>query len=141
MTLCAGGRAMMGTVSILYILLGVLIIVTRGPLIIAPRATLDFYRRLMSTNAGVRGLGLVTGVLGAVFLLLPLGPGNAAGILRGLGWLWVAATVWLLSAPNSYRLLANSFIDTLDDEAIGRILGLFAVVIGAALIYVGLYAV
>ena len=49
----------MDTLSILCVLVGALFIATRGPLIIAPRATLRFTERLISTNARIRGMGLV----------------------------------------------------------------------------------
>jgi uncharacterized protein YjeT (DUF2065 family) len=130
--------------SVLCILLGVLIIVTRGPMIVAPRATLRFYERLLSTDARVRGIGLVIGPLAVALVAFTSGEEGAAGILRALGWLSAAATLWLLAVPSSYRRLAQGVLDFFEssvDPAIVRIIGLLAVAIGVALIYVGIYVV
>lgn len=134
----------MDYLSILCILIGTLIIATRGPLILAPRAMLRVIRGLISTDARLRGIGLVLVVLAAAPLLLPIGEGAVAGGLYALGWLLAVASLWLLTAPGSYRLVAQGVLDYVDssvDEAIVRILGIFAVAIGVGLVYVGLYVV
>jgi len=130
--------------SILCILIGALIIATRGPLIFAPRAMLHVIRGLIATDARLRGIGLVLAVLAAAPLLLPLGEGAVAGGLYALGWLLAFASLWLLIAPGSYRLVAQGVLDYVDssvDGAIVRILGFVAVAIGFALVYVGIYVV
>jgi uncharacterized protein YjeT (DUF2065 family) len=139
-----GGRAVVDYLSILCILIGTLIIVTRGPLILAPRAMLRVIRGLIATDARLRGIGLVLVALAAAPLLLPLGEGVVAGGLYALGWLFAVASLWLLTAPGSYRLVAQGVLDYVDssvDEAIVRILGFVSVAIGFALVYVGIYVV
>ncbi|MBW2294524.1 MAG: hypothetical protein JRG94_19765 [Deltaproteobacteria bacterium] len=134
----------MDYLSILCILIGTLIIATRGPLIFAPRAMLRLIRWLIATDARLRGIGLVLTVLAAAPLLLPLGEGPVAGGLYALGWLLAFAALWLLFAPGPYRLVAQGVLDYVDgsvDEAIVRILGILAVAIGVALVYVGIYVV
>ena len=79
----------------------------------------------------------------ALIALLP-GDGQPAGLLRALGWLWAAATLWLLAAPGSYRRLASGvlhFFESAVDEAVVRIIGVVAVAIGIGLIYFGVYGV
>ena len=134
----------MDPVSIFCILLGVLIIATRAPLIFAPSATLAFFGRLLSTDARIRGFGVVIAALALPLIVLPLGEGSGAGMLHALGWLWAAATLWLLSAPGSYGRLARRVLEYFEssvDDAIVRIVGLVAVAIGGALVYVGVYVV
>jgi hypothetical protein len=72
------------------------------------------------------------------------GGGLVVGILQALGWLFVAATLWLLVGPASYGRVVRGWLGFFEDSAdiaVVRILGLFAVGIGVAVIYVGLYAV
>ena len=45
--------------AILYILLGTVVIFMRGPMIFAPRASMALFDRLVASDTGVRGLGLV----------------------------------------------------------------------------------
>ena len=132
----------MDPLSILCVLIGTLIIATRGPMIIAPTATLRFFNKLLSTDARIRGIAALLTPLAVALIALPLGEGRMAGILRVFGWLWAAATLWLLAAPNSYRHLAVGvlgFFESSVDEAIVRMIGIVAVAIGIVLIYFGIY--
>ena len=134
----------MDPLSILCILIGILIIAVRAPMIFAPTATLRFFGRLISTDAGIRGIGLVIAPLAVALVVLARGEGLAAGILHALGWLFAAATLWLLAAPDSYRRLARGVLDFFEssvDPAIVRIIGLVAVATGVAIIYIGIYVV
>lgn len=134
----------MDSLSILCILIGTLIIAVRAPMIFAPSATLRFFDRLISTDTGIRGIGLMIAPLALALVALSRGDEPAAGILHALGWLFAAATLWLLAAPGSYRRIARGVLDYFErsvDLAIVRIVGLVAVAIGLALIYVGVYVV
>ena len=75
----------MEPLSILCVLVGVLIIAVRAPLIFAPRATLRFFERLISTNAGIRGIDLAAAPLALAFVVLARGDGRVAGILHAVG--------------------------------------------------------
>jgi uncharacterized protein YjeT (DUF2065 family) len=112
-------------------------------MIFAPTATLRFFKRLLSTDARVRGIGVVVlAPLAVATIALPLGEGEVAGILRVLGWLWAAASLWLLVAPSSYRKFAGGVLDYFEgsvDQAVIRMLGAVTVAIGVALIYFGIY--
>ena len=132
----------MDPLSVLCVLIGTLIIAGRGPMIFAPRATLRFFSRLLSTDARIRGIGVVLAPLAVATIALPLGEGEVAGILRVLGWLWAAASLWLLVAPSSYRRFAGGvleYFETSVDEEVIRVLGVVVVAIGVALIYFGIY--
>ena len=134
----------MEPLSMLCVLIGVLIIAVRAPMIFAPSATLRFFDRLISTDTGIRGIGLVVAPLASALVVLSRGEGSAAGILHALGWVFAAASLWLLAAPGSYRRLARGVLDYFEssvDMAIVRVVGLAAVAIGVALVYVGIYVV
>ena len=131
---------LLDSLSILCILVGALLIAARGPLIFAPRATLRFYGRLLSTDGRVRGVGLGLAPLAVALLVLTGSEGTLAGILHALGWLFAAGALWLLAVPASYRSLAHGVLDFFEhsvDPAIARIIGLVAVTIGVTLIYAG----
>ena len=117
-------------------------------------AALFLYRKRLASSA-LRALGLKSHwtiwltrysvtlwVLAAALIALPLGEDTSVEILRALGWIWAAVTLWLLFAPGSYRRFARGVLDFFEssmDEAIVRIFGLVAVAIGVALIYFGVY--
>ena len=127
--------------SILCILVGILIIASRGPLIFAPSATLRFYDRLIATDARIRAIAIVIAPLTLALVALPLGEGSTARILHALGWLFAAATLWLLAAPGSYRRLARrmlGYFESSVDETILRTFGVVATAIGVAFLYVGI---
>jgi len=126
------------------VMIGSLIVLTRGPMIFAPRSTLRFAHRLVASDLRIRTMGALLAPLALALIALPVGGGAAAGFLRALGWLWAAVTVWLLAAPGSYRRFARgvlAFFESSVDEAAVRIFGLVAVAIGCAMVYLGMYVV
>ncbi len=135
----------MDSLSIMCIVLGTLTIVSRGPLIFAPSATLRSYDRLIiSTNARFRAFGVVIATLAMALLFLSFGEGALAGFLHAVGWVVAAMALLMLVVPNVSRRFLSAMFDYLEnsvDDAIVRILGLLAVVVGAVLIYVGVYVV
>jgi hypothetical protein len=66
----------MNELSLVYVAVGVLVIVVRGPLIFAPAATIDFYRRLLATDARVRVMGVVVGAVGLALIAEGRGSGG-----------------------------------------------------------------
>ncbi len=132
----------MDPLPILFILTGILIITTRGPLIFAPTASMQLIRQLVSTERRIRLIGLAIAPLALAFLFLPLGDGGAAGFLRVLGWIFAAAVLWLSLLPETYRLVALIVVDYFEssvDMAAVRIIGCVAVAIGGAMVYAGLF--
>jgi hypothetical protein len=136
------GRKVVEPLSIVIVLIGVLIIATRGPLIFAPNRTLKFYTKLLSTNKRVRAMAVLFAPLGVAVIAVFDGEREMDKVVRLIGWIWVAATLWLLAAPDSYRHYADRFlhfIETSVDEAILRMIGVAAVAIGISLIHFGIY--
>ena len=135
----------MDSLSIMCIVLGTLTIVSRGPLIFAPSATLRSYDRLIiSTNARFRAFGVVIATLAMALLFLSFGEGAVAGFLHAVGWVVAAMALLMLVVPNVSRRFLSAMFDYLEnsvDDVIVRILGFLAVVVGAVLIYVGVYVV
>ncbi len=78
----------MDSLSILCILIGILIIAVRAPMIFAPSATLRFFDRLISTDTGIRGIGLIIAPLALALIVLARGGEAAAGVLHALGWIF-----------------------------------------------------
>ena len=135
----------MDSLSIICIAVGILVIVSRGPLIFAPSATLRFYDRwLLSTNARFRVFGVVFATLAMALLFSDFGVGALAGLLHTFGWLGAGIALLFLVLPNVLRRILQTifgYIEKSVDERIMRIVGFLGVVFGLALIYVGVYVV
>ena len=135
----------MDSLSILCIVVGLVTIVSRGPLMFMPRATLSFYARLLlSNNARVRVFGVAIATFAMTLLFIPFGEGMLAGFLHVVGWGVAAAAILMLAGPNAFGNLLRTTFDYLENsvsDTILRVLGFLAVVAGAALIYVGVYVV
>ncbi|MCP5058391.1 MAG: hypothetical protein GY937_16940 [bacterium] len=133
----------MEPLAIVTAIVAVLIIASRGPLIFAPTATLDTYRRWLSTLGRIRLIGAVAAVL-AVALLVTGGKadaehsGIAAGIV-GLGWLMMGAAFWLVLAPRHYRRVVYGLFDAVSDPTVLRVVGVFAVSIGLGLGWIAFF--
>ena len=124
--------------SLVCVALGVLIIATRTPLVLAPEATLRVYGRLFASNARVRGLGVVGAGL-AFALLAQLGGGDEHPILTIFGVVMAVASAFLLLAPGPYRTFTDFFIETMSsDRSLARALGTLGVLFGLAFVWVGL---
>ena len=116
--------------------LGALIIATRGPLIFAPAATLAFYRRLLGSVAGIRAVGVAVTGVGMALVATSEGAGGAERFMATLGWVIASvAILFLIIAPNLFRSLAEYALDLISD--IARPLGVIAVALGIALVWLG----
>ena len=131
--------------SIACVVLGGLIVVGRGPLLVAPRATLRVQERVFfSTNVRFRTSAAVVATLATVAIMLPLGEGAPTGLIRTLGWVVAIAALGGLVQPGPCRRVARAtfgFIERRVNDAIIRALGFVALLIGAVLIYLGIYVV
>jgi uncharacterized protein YjeT (DUF2065 family) len=131
----------MSTSALICIIVGSLIIVGRGPLVIAPAATLAFYRRLFATDLQVRVFGVFLLALGAGFAAAGRAATGVVGEIALIGGAAVAlfALAAMLAFPAWMRSFADGVFDVASamDSASLRVMGVLAVLIGAALIYVG----
>ena len=133
---------MLSGLALASVVIGALVIVTRGPLVFAPEATLTFYSKLFSSNLRVRLLGLFLGGV-AAWLVAMVGRGSdetaAVSVWAG-GILAVVAAVLLIFSGPTRRV----FITVLDfirgmDASVPRGLGVIAVFIGALFVYIGIW--
>ena len=130
--------------SVLCILIGFLVIVGRGPLAFDPSRTFRAYRSFFMTNARVRAWGVIVALLAAALLLLPLGEGMLSDILYVFGWIIAALALVTLLVPKILRRFIPQILDAVESSiptALVRVLGLLAIAIGLAFIYVGIYVV
>ena len=131
---------MMTNTDITLVLLGLTIIIIRGPFVIWPMATRGVYQRLHKTNLRVRviGLGLLP-LLVAMILANKGDPRDAAIILTGLGSILIVFVLFFcLINPSLFRRLADAVLEDLEMFML-RGVGVFAVILGAYLVYWGLY--
>ena len=126
--------------SILCIGVGILAIVTRGPLIVAPRATLRFYRNLLSSEARIRVLGAAFAALAVILLVSDFGEGELDRLFKAGGWLMAACAFLFAVLPNFFLQFFQSILRYIEhsvSDGIVRTVGALAVLIGVVLIYVG----
>lgn len=135
----------MNSLSVLCIILGTVIIVTRGPLIFSPSATLRAADRLiLSTNTRLRTWFACVAILGVALLTLPSGEGLLPKFLEALGWLTAIAGFGCSLFPDALRRFARivfTFIENSVDDVIMRLLGVLSALAGLALVYAGIYVV
>ena len=136
----------MNEVGALSILLGIVVVCSRGALLVAPAATLRWFATLIGTNSGSRVLGALVLALGASMAWAGAGEDSGlATILSVVGWAAVGiSAVAMVLFPAVYRAIAEALlpsdIDTDPDLSGWRVLGLAGVVVGGLLIYFGALA-
>jgi hypothetical protein len=130
-----------GVVSIVF---GVVLVCSRGALLLAPAATLGWFERVIETDGRIRALGAVALMLGTPMVWA--GASERSGlamVLFVVGWVVIgSSTLALVLFPDAYRSIAEAVLpsDT-DEDLIGwRLLGLLGVFIGGLLIYYGALA-
>ena len=135
----------MDSLSVTCIAVGILIIVMRAPLIFAPRAALRFYDRVIfSTNVRCRAFSVVIAIVAVTLLLLAFDNGTLAGFLYVAGWIMAGGAVFILVRPSIFRGFWRSmfsFVERSVPAPFVGVRGVFGVLAGVALIYVGVYVV
>ncbi|HIF98596.1 MAG TPA: hypothetical protein EYQ54_16485 [Myxococcales bacterium] len=133
----------MDSVAIFCTLMGVLYVVSRLPMAIAPKATMRWTRESMfSSNARTRAFGIGMAPIAPALLLLPFGEGLVPLILRCLGGLIALALLGVVLAPGiaaDWIRGLYEFLETTLSEGVLRGLAIFGVVFGLVLIYVGIF--
>lgn len=128
----------MNAVAIVSIVLGLTIIITRGPLVFAPQKTKNFYLQFFETHQRVRGVGLLMAVVGVVILLaLAESTGLLAQILIVFGWiLVVGAVAFIAPFPGAAKTVIDRGFGMVN-ETVLRVIGALAVAVGVVLVYAG----
>ncbi len=131
----------MTSTAIITLLLGVFIILSRGPLLITPARTTAVYRRLFATNARIRIAGVCAALLGLALILAAQGRASfAAQAMLCFGWLMLGMTLLLhIPFPGIVALFAEGLFEAMEDNATGRVLGGLGVAAGLIFVYIGLF--
>ncbi len=133
----------MEPIALVTALFAILVLLARGPLVVAPTATLAVYRRLISTAGRLRILGGGLALLAAPLIVTArharADHGGFAMGIEGLGWLLAAAAVWLVVTPRLYQRLAYSILDAVSDPALLRAGGTLGVALGLGLLWVAFF--
>lgn len=117
---------------------GLALIITRGPLVLAPAAWRDkLVQSLLATPAKMRTLGLAEALVAAICYWLTMNDPSIAG--QAVRWVsafvFVVAIFWAIFSGPSHRLAVrvwNGFSPT-----VLRVLGIGAVLVGGWLVFVG----
>jgi hypothetical protein len=131
-------------VGIVSIVLGAVMVCSRGALLMAPAATLRWVKGVIGNAGRTRALGAIALILGATMVWAGASEHSVlATILSVGGWAVVGmSTFALLLFPGVYRAIADAVLPSdLNASLIAwRILGLVGVIIGGLLIYFGALA-
>ena len=127
----------MSAVSVMSIIFGIIIILGRAPLLFEPESSLRLVRRIINSKGALRIVGVFTAVLGMVLVASAWDVHQSAAlILYWLGWvLFFAGIAELIFTPFVQRIAISIWSM---NNTIARILGVFAVIIGAFFIYLGI---
>ena len=117
--------------------LALLVIVSRGALLVAPEAAVRVFRSLIAKPARIRLLGTIFVALGAALALTAPSaadshPTASAGLVI-LGWLLLVVSVWLLVWPRGYQFVVEGFLEAFTDMTVLRVVGAMGTVVGLAL--------
>ena len=128
----------MSSFALLCVVVGLLMIATRGPLLVAPEKTRDFYFGLIGSEQKIRLWGVFMTVFGAVAVWIAGGaPGVVAQVIWFIGLFIIAVgALFVVPFPAKALALTDKIWNAFSPNAM-RAMGLVAVVIGAALAYYG----
>jgi uncharacterized protein YjeT (DUF2065 family) len=133
----------MNSVAIFSIAMGIMYVVSRFPMVFAPRKTLRWGRELIfSSNARTRTWSVMMAPIVPCLLFLPFGEGLIPLILHFLGWLLAPVLLLIFLAPELARTFVGGFYDFFEDslsENALRGLAIFGVAFGFGLIYLGIF--
>jgi hypothetical protein len=131
----------MSHLALVSIAFGALIIIIRGPLLVAPASTLEVYRSLIRNNARVRVLAICGVWIGlAMIAAASSSDGTGAWVIWIWGWLVVSMSgLFALPFASAYRRFAEVLLDLMENSDLPRPVGAIATALDALLIYLGLF--
>ncbi len=127
----------MNNLAIVSIIMGILLVIGRGPLIFAPAATLRVIRKIVKKKSNLRLLGIPTSLLGAAMITSSLDTNQSFTLI-----ILIPGCLILLAGLS--EIFITSFIQRIGiyiwsmSKRKARLLGLFSVVLGSGFIYLGL---
>lgn len=107
----------MEPIAIVTAFVGVLYIVGRGPHVVAPAATVAYYRRVCSSPERVRLLGVLILALVAVPLIVTARQaraekGDITIWIEAFGWIVTSLMIAFVASPRWWQRFANSYWDS-----------------------------
>jgi hypothetical protein len=129
----------MSSLALISVIYGILVVVNRLPLVLAPKATTEFYRKLLVNNTGIRIMGVLGTLLGLAMIISAWrSDQSAALIILVFGWLVALASVGLLLLfTSTYKKISKTFLEL--DPTVHRVFGAVVTGIGFFFIYLGLW--
>jgi len=128
----------MTAIGLFLVVFGVLIILSRGPLIVAPERTRNVYLRLFQSDRRMRWFGLVMGGLAAIVAYLFVGvSGTIPLVVFYLALLIVVIMgFWLVPFPGSANRVATKIWSAFSPLVL-RMIGAVSVLFGMWLVFLG----
>ena len=111
-------------------------IVVRGPLLIAPQAVTEFYRKeLFEKPNRLKAMGAFFGILGCTMIISASGvAGVGARIVLVFGFILIPASLLVIFAPGPVKRLVVGVLDFFGPMGL-RVLGMINIVVGLVWIY------
>ena len=130
--------------SVLLIGIGVLLMLTRSPLLFAPRRTIHAYMAMVSTDRRIRTMGVIMGVAALSLLMGDFGDSGAARWPTWILWACLMVGLCMTVFPTIVRTFVQARVRWFDEKLSDGMLrwtGVLGVSIGVFLVYLGLYVV
>ena len=130
----------MNGLAIVSILWGILIIITRTPVLLAPRITINTYRKISSTNTRIRMMGVVITVLSLFTILFSQKSATAiADFYLLFGWFAAFISAFmLLLFPSIFKEILDFSMKIFSRSVTSRLIMIIPTGIGILLIYIGI---
>jgi uncharacterized protein YjeT (DUF2065 family) len=124
----------MSALAFLLISFGLIMIVTRGPLVLAPEKARRYYLELLSTKSTIRKFGAVFAIYGAVIVWVTQSdPSLVATIMYYLGLYIGIACLFLILFAGPFIGFYKTIVNKFSASAL-RIVGILSVTIGLYII-------
>ena len=129
----------MSTTALIIVLLGLSIMISRAPLIVAPTKTRDTYLKLFDTDGKMRVMGLIMGAVSALIIWAVWGLGDIASlaVTYVAGFVLFLSLVAMIPFPAFSSRLATNVWMAFPPMAM-RFMGALAVGVGGLLVWYGL---
>ena len=133
----------MNLVGVVSISVGIVVVCARGPLLVAPTATVHWFRGKIASKGRVRVLAAIALSLGAVLVWAGASEDSVlATILTAFGLVSIAVSVLGVVFSGAYLNFVNTIVrsDSRASRTAWRFRGLAGVLVGLLLIYYGVHA-
>ena len=132
----------MNSLALVSILWGILFIISRAPLLFAPRVTIGIYRRMLSTSARIRIMGIFITALSLVtFISAQNSDLVAAEFFLLFSWILTFFSVFiLLIFPAIYKKILDFALNLFSESITSRVMMIIPIGLGVFLIYLGIVA-